>query len=198
MMRVVDAETRFRALFETTYPALHRYAFHRGLSGADADDLVADVLTVAWRRLEDVPRDDPIPWLFAVARNLWRNRLRAGRRDERLLQRLPPAQVQGPPGDPSDGRPGRLRAALAALPEDDQELLRLVAWDGLAPVQIAVVLGCSAGAARVRIHRARTRLAAALVTVDGLRTENGRQSPAARPERPDRPEEHTDATTPHA
>ncbi|HVF74055.1 MAG TPA: sigma-70 family RNA polymerase sigma factor [Acidimicrobiales bacterium] len=158
MMRAVKAEARFRALFVEAYPALQRYARHRGLTGADADDLVAEVLTIAWRRLDHVPLDDPLPWLFVVARNVWRNGLRSGRRRLALLQRLAPPPAAAPPPEP----PGRVRAALETLGDDDQELLRLVAWDDLTPTQIAAVLGCSPGAARVRIHRARTRLAAAL------------------------------------
>ena len=55
-----------------------------------------------------------------------------------------------------------LRAALASLSQGDQEVLRLVAWDGLAPADLAVVLGCSPVAARTRLHRARSRLAARL------------------------------------
>ena len=94
----MDTEARFRKLFDEAYPALRRYAHHRGLSGADADDLVADVLGVAWRRLDDVPADDAIPWLLAVARNHWRNRLRAGRRRLQLLHRPPSgSRTSGPP-----------------------------------------------------------------------------------------------------
>lgn len=55
-----------------------------------------------------------------------------------------------------------LRAALASLSERDQEVLRLVAWDGLTPAQVAVVLGCTPVAARTRLHRARGRLAVRL------------------------------------
>lgn len=177
----MNADERFRALFREAYPALQRYAHHRGLVGADADDLVADVLTVAWRRLDQVPADDPIPWLFAVARNVWRNGLRSGRRRLALLGRLPRPAVVPPPPEP----PGHVRAALATLGDEDQELLRLVAWDDLTPSQIAVVLGCSPGAARVRIHRARTRLAAAL----GQVTE---PSPATETTRPILFEEESD------
>jgi RNA polymerase sigma-70 factor (ECF subfamily) len=49
--------------------------------------------------------------------------------------------------------------ALAGLSEADRELLMLSAWDDLGPSQIARVLGCSPAAARVRLHRARRRLA---------------------------------------
>lgn len=49
--------------------------------------------------------------------------------------------------------------ALRALPEQDRELLTLAAWEGLGHGQIAVVLGCSRNAVRIRLHRARQKLA---------------------------------------
>ena len=70
--------------------------------------------------------------------------------------------------------PGVLRAALASLSSGDQEVLRLVAWDGLTPAQVAVVLGCTPVAARTRLHRARSRLAARL----GIGLDQRRKSPA--------------------
>ena len=36
-----------------------------------------------------------------------------------------------------------MREALARLDAGDQEILRLVSWDGLAPAQAGMVLGCS-------------------------------------------------------
>lgn len=44
MNRAVNTGARFRRLFDGVCPALRRYARYRGLRGADADDLVADVL----------------------------------------------------------------------------------------------------------------------------------------------------------
>jgi RNA polymerase sigma-70 factor (ECF subfamily) len=49
--------------------------------------------------------------------------------------------------------------ALARLPEAECEALTLIVWEGLTPQQAAVALGCSAVAVRVRLHRARRRLA---------------------------------------
>ncbi len=115
----MDPEARFRAVFDRAYAPLCRYARHRGLSGADAEDLVAQTLEIAWRRLDE-------------------------------------------------------RAALASLSDADQEVLRLVAWDGLTPAEVAVVLGCNPVAARSRLHRARGRLAAVL----GLDAGVQRRAPA--------------------
>lgn len=153
-----DSEGRFRAVFESTYPAVARYARHRTLSGADAEDLVAETYEVAWRRLDMVPDDDgALPWLLAVARNLLRNRRRKQLRERGLLERL------GPPQEDASEIPmvswEDIRRALDRLSDEDRELILLIAWDDLAPAEAAVVLGLTPGAARTRLHRARGRMA---------------------------------------
>lgn len=156
----MDDEGQFRELFEATYGAVRRYVYHLGATEGVADDVVAETFLVAWRRLNDVPGDDPVPWLLAVARNVWRNERRGRRRRLALVRRVPAPRPVRPPSEPSDGQGlQRVHEALACLDAGDQEILRLVAWDGLAPAQVGMVLGCSPGAARVRLHRARRRLA---------------------------------------
>lgn len=168
-----DRRARFTELFDRAYPAVRRYAHHRGLRGHDADDVVAEVFVVAWRRLDDVPSDDPIPWLFAVARNVWRNQRRSDVRRSRLVARLPAPEPTPPVDPPDDDARDAVTAALASLSDAEREVLLLVAWDGLTSEQLGRALDCSAGAARVRLHRARARFAAALdaVTNPATRTD---------------------------
>ena len=176
-----ELEDRFRSLFMRGYPALGRFARHRGLAGADAEDLVAATLEVAWRRLEDVPADDPLPWLYAVAHNLLRNHWRAERRRRDLASRLPLPRPQAA-GEPAVMWSGELRSALLSLDASDQEILILVAWDGLSSSEAALVLRCSPEAARARLHRARRRLAARLGSEGGVsQGEPGAQIPRRDP-----------------
>lgn len=49
------------------YAPLCRYARHRGLTGPDAEDLVAQTMEIAWRRLDDVPTTEPTLWVDARA-----------------------------------------------------------------------------------------------------------------------------------
>ena len=51
-----------------------------------------------------------------------------------------------------------LSTALAAVRAEEAELLRLWAWEELSPAQIAVVLGVSANAVSIRLHRAKQKL----------------------------------------
>lgn len=151
-------EARFTALFESTHRALLAYAVRRVTEPADAADVVAESFLVAWRRIDDVPAgDDARPWMFGVARRVLANARRGDRRRLALADRLrghltdvvPPPAVVG-----SD-----VERALAQLSDDDQEILRLVAWEELGREEIAVALGISRTAVRVRLHRARRRLA---------------------------------------
>lgn len=148
----------FDDVFATTYPDVLRFAARR--VGADrAADVAAETFLVAWRRRDDLPRDNVRAWLFRVASNVIANSSRAEVRQARVAGRL-----QVVPDEPLDGDGVdvlRVRAILASLPPDDQEALRLVEWDGLTPAEAATVAGCSTVAFRVRLHRARNRFAAA-------------------------------------
>jgi RNA polymerase sigma-70 factor (ECF subfamily) len=152
----------FRRLFEVSYRPLLAYARRRVTSPSDADDLVAEVFAVAWRRRDEIPTSrPPLPWLYAVAGNVLRNQRRSDHRRLRLVGHL---QTQRPPADagaadPADQYGDELRAALSSLPFDDQEVLRLVAWEGLSHAEVGQVLGCTANAVGIRVHRARQRLA---------------------------------------
>jgi RNA polymerase sigma factor (sigma-70 family) len=156
-----DRRTRFEALFAAHHAAVRSYVVRRAGGGIGVDDAVADTFLVAWRRLDEVP-EPARPWLLGVARRALADQRRGLRRRRSLSRRLvltsrarvewePPAQVSA-----------ELVAALQVLTEHEREALMLVAWDGVTPAQGAVVAGCSAAAFRVRLHRARRRVAAQL------------------------------------
>jgi RNA polymerase sigma-70 factor, ECF subfamily len=159
----VDPQTR-RERFEAVAPGLIeplRRFLARRTDAATADDVLADTLLVCWRRFDELP-EDPLPWAYGVARNCLANRDRGARRQQRLAARIatldpPPSSTPGP-----EATDGVVAEALAALRPDDAELLRLWAWERLTPAEIAVVLGITANAASIRLHRARERLRAVL------------------------------------
>jgi RNA polymerase sigma-70 factor (ECF subfamily) len=148
------AEARFQTVF-SHLGAVTAYARRRGSS--DADAIAAEAMTIAWRRLADVPQDDPLPWLYATARNLLLAEAR--RRSRRTLLREPEQTVPAPSGHELDPQ---LEQALRSLRTLDREMLLLIAWDDLTPSQAARTLGLSPTAFRVRLLRARRRLRANL------------------------------------
>jgi RNA polymerase sigma factor (sigma-70 family) len=158
-----DDRARFQVLFEAHRSAVLLYA-RRRVDRDAAADVVAETFLVAWRRLDAVP-EDPLPWLYGVARKVVGNHRRALRRSQALVDRLADARAtQAWAGSPEHelGAADALRRALAGLSDRDREALRLVAWEGLDAERAAVAAGCSRAAFAVRLHRARRRLAAAL------------------------------------
>jgi RNA polymerase sigma factor (sigma-70 family) len=152
---------RFRAVYDGNYHRILGYALRRTASREDAEDVVAETFLTAWRRLEEVPHATGArPWLYGVARNALANQRRGERRRGRLAIRLHSERTLSSEhtGETNDEL-ALAAAAFARLREEDRELLALASWEELDPGEIATVLGCSRNAARIRLHRARRRLA---------------------------------------
>jgi RNA polymerase sigma factor (sigma-70 family) len=154
-------ERRFDALFDQHLPDITSYCRWRSRSHADAEDAVSEVFLTLWRRLDDVAEGSAARvWLYATARRVTANQLRASRRRLGLLDRLA-AQPAPPPElmacDTDAPEADRVHAALSLLRKLDREVLLLAEWEGLSPSEIATVMGCSAISARGRLFRARRR-----------------------------------------
>ena len=164
MPNPVGERDRFVALYETHGAAVLAYA-RRRVGADEAEDVLAETFLVAWRRRREVP-GDALPWLYAVAGNVVRNRLRAERRRDALQARMAVAT----PSPQDDQAPDpKLGDALARLKSIDREALLLTAWEDLAPERAARAAGCSRATFHVRLHRARVRLAQALAQIEEQR-----------------------------
>jgi len=155
-------DQRFDQLWRDHAPAVVRYA-RRHVLPDDVEDVVAETFVVAWRRLDEVPAFGP-RWLRGVARHVSANVRRGHRRRDALTERVG-AQTADEPVWPVAGSGTADDAVLAALhrlSDADRELLTLIAWDELSHEEAAEALGCSRGALKVRLHRARRRFAVLL------------------------------------
>jgi RNA polymerase sigma-70 factor (ECF subfamily) len=153
---VTARHARFERLYEQHADAVTRYCFRRIRSAALADDACSETFLVAWRRFDDIP-DEPLPWLFAVARRVAGNLVRGDLRREALNHRLSvTASEETAPAEQHDDP--ELEAALADLREPDREALMLVYWDGLTTGEAATAMRTTPAAVRVRLYRARRRL----------------------------------------
>jgi RNA polymerase sigma-70 factor, ECF subfamily len=155
-----EPAARFERLYRSCYQDLLGFALRRTDRPETAADVVADTFVVAWRRIDDIPPDHARAWLFGVARNVLSGHDRTNRRQDRLAARLRQELVRVTVAEPQV--PEAVSAAFRTLPEGDQTVLRLAAWENLTAEELAVALDCSVNAARIRLHRARRRLAAAL------------------------------------
>lgn len=153
-------EERFRALHASAYADVLRFV-QRRVEPSLAEDVVADALLVAWRRLDEAPRllDDRRAWLFGIARHCLMNTRRGQGRQGALAVRLADAAASG---GTADAELVALRldltAAWQALEPAEQEAIALATFDGLTSRQAGQVLGISAAAYRLRLMRARRSL----------------------------------------
>lgn len=150
-------------LYERYADRVYRYALKRTRSASLAAEIVSETMI---RALEGLERLDPdrgsfADWLFAIVRHRILDHQRAYRRLGRALARLRTLPVHDDPlttvVESEDA--ARVRAALRRLSPDDQEVLLLRYSAGLSSREIGEALHIAEGAARVRLSRARQRLA---------------------------------------
>jgi RNA polymerase sigma-70 factor (ECF subfamily) len=162
MVSGVDvAGERFEALFREHVAGVASYCRWCLRSRGDAEDAVAEVFLVAWRRLDDVPAGEASrAWLLATARRVVANEVRADARRSRLNARLNGQRVAIERGE-EEPLAGQVHEALAALAPRDRELLFLAECEGLTAAEIGVIERRAPVTVRVRLHRARRRFRAA-------------------------------------
>ncbi|MGL5819043.1 MAG: RNA polymerase sigma factor [Phycicoccus sp.] len=169
-------EDWLRDLIADCHRQVTAYA-RRRLSAEDADEVVADVFAIAWRRRAEIPSDVPVlAWLYGVTRNRIGLVERSEQRRSRVVRRLfvdrtavmgiAHLDSEGSPAVEADESATRVRQALARLKPDEQEVLRLLTWEELSHRDAAHVLQCSVNAVAIRAHRARRSLALALLQLN--------------------------------
>jgi RNA polymerase sigma-70 factor, ECF subfamily len=155
-------ETEFRLAFSENYEDLTRFVLRRS-PHSDAQAVVAESFLTAWKKWSKRPRVsvEIRPWLFSITRNVMRNAARHEDRRPGIEQRF----IRDAPSVSSDDIDPRIelvRVALAKLNTTDRELLELSAWEDLTVRELSIVLDATEAATKVRLHRARKRLAAHL------------------------------------
>lgn len=149
----------FEALYRQLYPSLHRY-LQRLTGDPDAAD---DVAQEAFTRLltQSLPDEEARLWLFTVATNLVRDRVRSSGRRKRLLEATPPELSSFPRPDEHFDRSERIagvRRALEQLGERERQLL-IMREEGFRYDEIAQAVGVAPGSVGTLIARALKRFA---------------------------------------
>ena len=132
----------------------------------DADDAAQDAMLSALVKLEQYDRRRPFgPWLLRIVANAATDRRR--RRTVRRAEPLDPGFVAGGPRPDTTAErralAGRLREALAELPERRRMAVVLFDVEGYSHGEIAEILGIPEGTVRSEVFHARRRLRALLV-----------------------------------
>lgn len=145
------------------------------LNASEAEELAQETFVRVWQQRGKFQRGAAFrPWIFSIAVNLARNRLRWWRRRPTVsLERWSEASASGAAGEPvAAGRDGvssvdtlehaeratAVRDAIAGLPVDLREAIVLFEYEQLSHAEIALAVGATPKAVETRIHRAREKL----------------------------------------
>ena len=157
----------FEQLYTDYFQDVYRFSVWLTRDTTRAEDLTSETFIRAWGQRDRLRTETLKGYLFAIARNIFMKQQRVSSKSEAL------------PGEMLDGGPDPHRAASARMDLDrvSRALSRMPSIDRLALVlrseyslpyeEIARILEISAGAARVKIHRARRRLLAQAMTNNG-------------------------------
>jgi RNA polymerase sigma-70 factor (ECF subfamily) len=168
IQRLLDAR-QYRNAFDLLLNRYGKKVFHLAYSfvrerGA-AEDLTQEVFLKLWRALPDYSGEASLStWIYVIARNTCLTHLRDQRHRKALSLEEPAVQAAAdrarharPAGEP------RLDCAtlLAALSDDQRQIVTLYYLEGRSCDEVAGMLGIAAGTVRSQLHRARLRFAEA-------------------------------------
>lgn len=164
-----DREAVFRRIFRENYPVLMRVVFR--ITGREdlAEEIVQEAMIKFYERIDQLPHDETARyWLLRVARNLALNVEKRRQRERRVHQRLvqlrnnTPAEEGPETSLIREAEKSQIQRALLELPFNQRVVLVLKEYLDFTYEEIAKTLGITENNVKVRVHRARTALAARL------------------------------------
>ena len=166
--RARDDPSAFRALYDRHAAAVHGYHLRRSRDPHAAQDLTAETFAQAWiarTRFRDEAGGSAGPWLFGIARNVLMASVRARRLERGACERLGILEELDRPAvepAPDESWLEGLDEAMAGLPGDQREAIRMRIVDDMSYPDAAARLDASPQAVRARVSRGlrtlRTRL----------------------------------------
>ena len=154
--------TTFHELYNRYAEDVYRFAHWLTGNPHDARDITSETFVRAWTAPEEPRMETVKAYLFTIARNLHRKEWRRQSRLERLDDTMLDQAAQPDEAAVNQDEYQRASAAVHALPEIDRTVLLLRAEQELSYEDIAAVTGLSVAAAKVKVFRARSKLAALL------------------------------------
>jgi RNA polymerase sigma-70 factor (ECF subfamily) len=169
------SEEDFRRLFDLYYARVHHFFSRRGFPPQDCLDLTQETFLGIYRGIGTFRRDARFEtWLFKIATNAYRKRLRWGAAEKREGQEVPletgedaeagsrnePAAPEPPAGEAllRKERSRVLREAIEKLPEQMRKCLMLRVYQEMKYKEIAALMRLSPETVKVHLFQARRRL----------------------------------------
>lgn len=149
----------FHEIYERHAKDVYRYAYWLSGSADDADDITSETFARVWVGRDEIRTETVKAYLFAIARNIYLKGLRREKRQADLTPHHP-----DPKPAPEQQVESRLKISLAmdaiqSLPEVDRAAFLLRVQHELSYEEIARTLQIPLTSVKVKIHRARLKLA---------------------------------------
>jgi RNA polymerase sigma factor (sigma-70 family) len=159
-----DNPARFAPLYTRYAPRIYTYCLRRTGSPQEAEDLTSQIFTRALKGLRTYQGGYVAAWMFSIARTTLADHYRR-RRDPSVPLDTVEHDLTSEAATLIDQvlhneQRDQLRALVAQLSPDDQELLALRINGDLSAAEIGEMVGKTAGAVRTRLHRIFKRLRA--------------------------------------
>ena len=141
-------------LYDSYAPRLLALGVHVLRDQGEAEDVLHDVFMEAWKRAGsfDAERAAVRTWLVVRMRSRCLDRLRA----RNVRADAPEARLPAPVG--------RIRDAVATLPDAQRRVMELLYFEGLSSREAAERIGCPVGSVKSRVRLAMTSLRRDLLT----------------------------------
>ncbi len=153
----------FQSLFRHFAPRIKAFVLSQRTDPGLAEEIVQETMLNVWRKAAqfEPARASASTWIFTIARNMRIDMLRKARRPEPDLN--DPATVPEPEPLAHERishaqEAGRLRDAIARLPGEQREVLRLVFQEDVTHAEAAARLGLPVGTVKSRIRLALKRV----------------------------------------
>jgi RNA polymerase sigma-70 factor, ECF subfamily len=153
-------------LYDATSRAVYGLLLRILADPGAAEEVLLDVYTQAWRqaRSYSAERGSPLAWLTTIARSRAIDRLRRGRHERGRSEPLEAVAGLAAAGATAEEdvtareRGALVRAALAALPPEQREVIELAYYGGLSHSEIAAERGLPLGTVKTRTRLGLSRL----------------------------------------
>ena len=169
LARVAERRDRaaFASMFEHFAPRLKAYLMRLGAEAGAAEELAQEAMIMVWRKAETFdPRQAGVStWVFRIARNKRIDALRREKRpefDPEDPALVPEAPEQADKAAERGQAEEHLRRALATLPPEQAEVVRLAYFEDLAHGAVAEATGLPLGTVKSRLRLAMARLKTAM------------------------------------
>jgi len=162
----------FTRLFAYYAPRVKGYLLRLGMSQAEAEEVSQEVMVAVWRKAGSFDRSQAsvATWIFRIARN---RRIDAFRRDQRAVLDANDPIFHPEPTAAADQvavaaeREAELRIAVAELPPEQRDLVRVTFYEDLSHSQVAERTGLPLGTVKSRLRLAFAKLKLRLADDDG-------------------------------